>query len=165
MAKLTRDLFIPFLDTTRGAEPGTYTWCPVDLSTVFNLAFNPQTETFSYICNANDSTEITSYQPSMEQEIAIDSENPLYKFMFPFMREMPVGSKAKVPVMIVYPSPETGKPTEADVWPDAVVSPGAIDSVAGKLTFTLQLNGDKIKGTVAVAEGGKTATFSPAMAA
>ncbi len=159
--KLTRDLFVPFLDTTKGAVDGTYEWVPIDLSTVFNLGYNPQTETYSYICYKNDSTEITGYQPSMEQEIVLDKDNKLYEFMFSFMRSMPTGSDAKVPVMLTYPDLKTGKTTEADVWKEAVISPGALDSVEGKLTFTLQLNGDITKGTVAITE--KTATFTPAV--
>lgn len=158
--KLTRDLFIPFIDSTKGAQPGTYTWVPIDLSTVFELSYNPQTETYSYICYKNDSTEITGYQPAMEQEIVIDKDNPIYKFMFAFFREMPTGSSAKVPVMIAYPDPTTGETTEADVWTEAVISPGAMNTVDGKLTFTLQLNGDAKKGTIAITES--AATFTPA---
>lgn len=156
--KQTRDLFVPFIDTNKSTDGAGYQWVPIDLSTVFELSYNPQTETYSYICDANDSTEITSYQVAMDQEIALESENKLYKFMFDFMRSMPVGSAAKVPVMITYPNKETGKTTEADVWDDAVISPGVLNTVDGKLTFTLQLNGAPKKGTVTISEG--TATFS-----
>lgn len=158
--KLTRNLFVPFVDVKKSTTGTGYQWVPIDLSTVFELAYNPQTETYSYICYANDSTEITSYQPSMEQEIVLESDNKLYQFMSKFMRDMPVGSDAKVPVMIAYPAADTGKMTEADVWDEAVISPGSLNSVDGKLTFTLQLNGTPKKGTVAVNDG--TATFSPA---
>lgn len=157
--KLTRDLFVPFIDTSKGAEAGTYTWKPIDLSTVFELAYNPNTETYSYICYANDSNEITGYAPTMEQEIVLDSDNPIYTFMLEFMRGMPTGSDAKVPIMVAYPD-ESGDTTEADVWDDAVISPGTINTVDGKLTFTLNLNGDVTNGTVAIAAG--TATFTPA---
>lgn len=161
--KLKRNLFVPFIDTTKGAEPGTYQWVPIDLSTVFELAYNPVTEEYSYICYANNSTEIVSYQPAMEQEIVLDNENPLYKFMLKYMRSMPTGSESEVPVMIAYPNDETGKTTDADVWDEAVISPGTINTIDGKLTFTLQLNGTAKSGTVAI-EGGN-AKFTPGVGA
>ena len=157
MAKLTRDLFVPFIDISKGATAGEYTWKPIDLSTVFELAYNPQTETYSYICYPNDSTEITSYTPSMEQEIVLDSDNPIYNFMLEFCREMPAGSSAVVPVMIAYPG-ESGKTTEADVWDDAVIQPGTINTVDGKITFTLNMNGTRKAGTVAIKDGAATFT-------
>lgn len=156
--KLTRDKFVPFIDTTKGEEPGTYTWKPIDLSTVFELAYNPVTETYSYICYANDSNEITGYAPTMEQEIVLESDNPIYTFMLEFFRSMPTGSDAIVPVMVAYPD-ASGKTTEADVWAEAVIAPGTINTVDGKLTFTLNLNGAVTSGTVEISDG--TATFSP----
>lgn len=159
--KLTRNLFVPFIDITKGESEGTYQWKPIDLSSVFELAYNPNTETYSYICYANDSNEIINYAPTMEQEIVLDSENEIYTFMLGFMRSMPTGSDASVPVMIAYPD-DTGETTEADVWKDAVISPGTINTIDGKLTFTLNLNGAVTPGTVEISDG--TATFSPTAA-
>lgn len=160
-AALTRDKFVPLIDLTRGETKGTYDWSPIDLSTVFEMAYNPTTETYSYICYANDNTEIASYAPSMEQEIKITKDNPIYDFMLAYMREMPTGNAAKVPVMVVYPDKTTGAPTEADVWDDAIIAPGTINTVDGKLTFTLNFNGEVTRGTVA-GIGTETVTFTPA---
>lgn len=160
MANLTRNLWIPFIDSTLGAESGTYTWVRIDKSTIFELSFNPSEETVGYIDSANDSTYIKSYAPELPQEITLDNDNPLFKVMLPFMMGMPTGSSANVPVMLVYPDLETGKATDAMVWEEAIVSPQTINTVDGKLTFTLKLNGDAIKGTVSELEG--TWTFSPA---
>lgn len=160
-ASLTRDKFVPLIDLTRGAEAGTYDWAPIDLSTVFEMAYNPTTETYSYICYPNDTTEIASYAPSMEQEIKITRDNPIYDFMLAYMREMPTGDAAKVPLMIVYPAKDTGAPTEADVWDEAMIAPGSINTIDGKLTFTLNFNGDRKSGTVS-GVGTETVTFTPA---
>lgn len=157
---LTRDKFVPLIDLTRGAEAGTYDWAPIDLSTIFEFAFNPSTETYSYICYPNDVTEITSYAPSMEQEIKITKDNPIYDFMLAYMREMPTGDAAKVPLMVVWPDKTTGASTVADVWDDAIVSPGSVNTVDGKLTFTLNFNGDRTTGTVS-GIGTDTVTFTP----
>ena len=160
---LTRDKFVPFVDTTRGAEKGTYDWAPIDLSTVFEMAYNPTTNTVSYICYPNDTTELASYAPSMAQEIKIQKDNPIYDFMLAYMREMPTGSAAEVPVMLVYPDKTTGAPTEADVWDEAVLAPDTINTVDGKLTFTLNFNGDRKPGTVS-GVGTDTVTFTPSEA-
>lgn len=154
MAKLTRDLYIPLVDknklTGKGGEG--YDWIRIDKSTVFALAFNPQEETFSYIDAPNDATEITSYQPELPQEIVLDSDNPLYEAMKGFCMSMPVGSNANVPCLLVMPD-KSGNATEGHLWADATVSPQTLDSVAGKLSFTLKLNGKKTDGTVTASNG------------
>lgn len=162
---LTRDLFIPLVDANAlrkavGVEAvgEGNDWVRIDKSTIFELAFNPQEETQGYIDTANDTTYVKSYQVGLPQEIILDNENPLYKVMFPFCMKMPTGSSAVVPVLLVTPSMTTGEATDGHLWKDAIVSPGSLNTVDGKLTFELKLNGDKQEGTVSF-EGGK-ATFS-----
>lgn len=161
MADLTRDLYIPLIDSTFGAEEGTYTWVRIDKSTIFELSFTPTEETVGYIDSANDSTYIKSYAPELPQEITLDNDNPLYKAMFEFCMRMPTGSDAEVPIMLVYPNLETGKATDAKVWPKATISPQTLNTIDKKLTFTLKLNGTPIDGTVSNSAG--TWTFSPAV--
>lgn len=145
--RLTRNLFIPCLDTSRGS--GEANWVPIDLSTVFELGFNPNTETYSYICYANDSTEITSYAPQLPQEIVLDNSNPMYKFIYPLLMGLPTGSKAKVPCLIIEPDMTTGQPTAGRMWSDAVIEADTLATVDGKISFNIDLNGDPVTGTVA----------------
>lgn len=161
MADITRDKFIPMIDIAdnEGSGPHTANYVPIDLSTVFELVYNAQTETYGYICYANDVTEINGYQPSMEQQIRIDGTNPLYKWMLPYMRSMPTGSDAVRPVLIVYPDLTTGEATDGDLFPEAKVIPGTINSVDHILTFTLSLDGNRQPGTVA--KTGSSVTFTP----
>ena len=155
MAKLTRDLFIPLIDKNKltGATAEGYDWVRVDKSTVFAFAFNPQEETFSYIDAPNDATEITSYQPELPQEIVLDNDNPLYVAMHDFAMRMPIGSDAEVPCLLVMPDSETGEATKGYLWEHATISPQELNSVDGKLTFTMKLNGAKKDGTVTASEG------------
>lgn len=159
MAKLTRNLYVPMLDLQFGQGTGTQTFTPIDLSTIFSLAFNPQEETYGYIKDANDTTAIESYAPSLPQEIALDDTNPIYEAMFDFCMGMPTGSSAKCPVLIAYAETVAGGVTKGYLWEDATISPNELNTVDGKLTFTLQLNGDAKTGTVAISGG--TATFTP----
>lgn len=160
MADITRDKFIPFIDISETPGSGTYKWVPIDLSTVFELQYNPQTETYGYICYPNDTTEINSYQLSMEQEIRIDGSNPLYKWMLAYMRSMPTGSDAKRALMLVFPDPETGEATDADLFTEGMIAPNTINTVDHILTFTLNFNGDRTEGTVSIS--GSAVTFTPA---
>lgn len=166
MAQLTRNLFVPLLDVTRGKVEGTYDWKPIDLSTQFELAYNPNTDTKSYICYKNDTTVLSSYSPELPQEIALDSSSPVYAFLYSYMREMPVGTSAEFPVMVTYPKvKEDGSidtaSSDADVWEKALVTLDSLNTVDGVLTFNLALNGDPIKGTV-TGLGTEKVTFTKA---
>lgn len=158
---LTRDLYIPLLDanTIRKAigqpvETEEYDWVRIDKSTIFDLSFNPQEETYGYIDTANDTTYVKSYQPELPQEIVLDNDNPLYKIMHEFVLAMPTGSNAEVPLLLVTPSMETGDATEGRLWKHNIVSPGDLNTVDGKLSFSNKLNGDIEVGTV-TRDGGK----------
>lgn len=156
MANLTRNLFIPYVDENKilkalGEEVTAegHKWVRIDKSTIFDLAFNPQEETSGYIDMANDTTYVKSYQAELPQEIILDNSNPLFKIMFPFCMAMPTGGDAEVPVLLAVPDMDTAAPTVGYMWEQAIVSPTDLATVDGKLNFSLKLNGDAIKGTVA----------------
>ena len=159
--KHTRNLYVPCLDidVLSGANTGTADWKPIDLSTVFELSLNPNEETYAYIKDANDYSEITGYAMNMSQEIVMESTNPIYTNMRPFFMSMPTGSAAKVPVLIVMPDMSTNEATVGYLWSEATVSPQAINSVDGTLTFNLNLNGTPVEGTV-TGVGTGTITFT-----
>lgn len=155
MATLTRDLYIPLLDANSirkaiGQEPtdSDYDWVRIDKSTIFALSFNPQEETYGFIDTANDTTYVKSYQPELPQEIILDNSNPLYTLLHPFCLMMPTGSNAEIPLLLVTPNMETGAATEGRIWKANIVSPGELNTVDGKLSFTNKMNGDQIVGTV-----------------
>lgn len=160
--KLTRNLYVPLVDTLKGASAseGTYKWVPVDLSTQFELAYNPNTETKSYICYKNDTTELTGYAPELPQEIALESTNPLYKFMDEYLNSFPVGSDAQIPFLFVRPDLTTGAATVGLMWEHATVAGDTLNTVDGVLSFTISLNGDPVKGTVS-GIGTDSVTFTP----
>lgn len=156
--QLTRDLYIPCIDTSKGS--GSEKWVPIDLSTQFEFAFNPDTETVSYICYKNDTTRVKGYNPTMAQEIVLDNTNPIYKFMDEFLFGFPVGASAEIPVLLIRPSLTDGKPTVGLKWAKAVVTGNNLNTPDGKLSFDLAFNGDPVTGTVS-GVGTETITFSP----
>lgn len=154
--KLTRNLFIPTLDTSQGS--GTANYVPIDLSTVFEFSWNANTETYSYICYKNDTNEVTGYAPTMDQEIILDNTNSMYKFLYPLFMSMPTGSECVVPCLLIEPDMTTGEPTVGRLWAKATVVPTSLNTVDGKLSFTLNFNGDAVEGTVAKTDGKITFT-------
>lgn len=158
--QLTRNLFGMLIDTTKGAKKGTYNFVPVDLSTVFELAYNPSTETYGYIKYKNDVTQVESYAPSMEQEIVLDTTNPMYTFMDEYLNSYPTGSDAKIPCCFARPNVADPTKIDAQVFDEAIVVGGSLNTVDGKLTFTINLNGDPVLGSLNTIYDG-TVTFSP----
>lgn len=151
---LTRDLYIPAIDLNavhKAYDPSFVAegskFVRIDKSTVFALAFNPQENTQGFIDAPNDTTEVTSYQPELPQEIILDSENPIYADMIEFCMAMPTGSSAIVPCLVVIPDKD-GAAVRGFLWEDATISPGELNTVDGKLSFTMKLNGIKETGTV-----------------
>ena len=50
MTKLTRNQFIPFLDTSKDSTFAASTWKRIDYSTIFELTVGEQEEDMDYIC-------------------------------------------------------------------------------------------------------------------
>ena len=156
--KLTKNNFIPFLDVLQGGS-GAPSWKRIDKSTIFALNPNPQTESTDYICYESPVEEIDHYEPELPQEIALYEGNPMYDFMIGLFYDLPVGSAAVVPALICFAG------TGAKAWsvPQCTVTLGELNTVEGKLSFTLNLGGDIVKGTYTIAAG--VPTFTPAASA
>lgn len=157
--KLTRNLYVPLIDTNKGAGED-YNWVPIDLSTQFELSYGANTESKSYICYKNDSTEVTSYSPELPQEIVLDNTNPLYKFMDEYLHSFPVGSDAKIPFLFVRPDLTSGEATVGLLWKEATVTGDTLNTVDGVLSFNIALNGDPVEGTVS-GLGTEKVVFTP----
>lgn len=161
MTKLDKTKFIPFLDTSETVNSGTWepNWKRIDLSTIFDLNPNAQTVERDYISHETAVDEITGYKPELPQEIAIYENNPIYDFVFSKFYELPVGSEAIVPALICFGG------TAAKSWQvkqNRLVL-GNLNSVEGKLSFTLKLGGSIERGTYAIKDGAPT--FTPASTA
>jgi len=156
LVKLKKTDFVPFLDTSETINTSTWTptWKRIDLSTIFSLNPNPQTQTMDYISYETPVDVIEKYQPELPQEIALYEGNPIYDFVFDLFHSLPVGSAATVPVLICF----GGSDKKAWQVKGATLVLGELNTVDGKLSFTLKLGGDIDKGTYAIAEGVPTFT-------
>lgn len=163
--KITKNKVIPFIDTsgTINTESWTPTWKQIDKSTIFDLAFNPQSESVDYICYEAAVEEISSYQPELPQEIALLRGNPIYDFVENLCINLPVGDSVRVPALICWPpKPKDPSGEEIKAWQvkECRLLLSNYNSVDGKITFTLKLGGDIDKGTVSITSG--TPSFTPA---
>ena len=157
MTKLTRDKFIPFLDTKKDLTFATSTWKRIDYSTIFELTMGEQEEDMDYICYANAVTEINSNKPELPQEIACYEGNPIYDFMFQQFYDMPVGADVKVPFLMCFGG--TGKKAWRCI---ATITSKVLNTVDGKITFSIKLGGDIEKGTYTISDGAPTFTSTEA---
>ncbi len=152
-------LFIDFSDT-----PSTPEWKRVRKSTVFDIAFNPETETQDYIDQRFPTDTLKSYKPTMEQETMLEEGDELFDEMFEMMNTpLPTGTNAIKPVLIVFPKKATSPATSFVAWKvDCTVTFGDYDTVNRKLSFSLSFAGDIDKGTVAISSGAPTFTSGSA---
>ena len=150
--KLKKTQFIPFINTS---STSTASWARIAKSTIFDLAANPHSESVDYISTEVPVTEITGYEPSMEQELALYEGDPAYDFLFDMFYNLPTGSEAVVQVLMCFGG------TDTLAWRNnATITLGSLNTVDGKLTFTINFGGEIERGTYAISDGAPT--FTPA---
>lgn len=154
MTKLTRNQFIPFLDTSKDSTFAASTWKRIDYSTIFELTVGEQEEDMDYICYENAVTEINSNKPELPQEIALYEGNEIYDFMFEELFNLPTGDSTKVPFLMCFGG------TNKKAWRCmATITSKVLNTVDGKITFSIKMGGDIEKGTYSIASG--VPTFTP----
>lgn len=153
--KLTKNQFIPFIDTSETIHSGTWTptWKRIDKSTIFDLNPNAQTKELDYISQELPTEEIESYKPELPQEIALYAGNPIYDFVFNRLYGLHVGDAAIAPVLLCFPGTTTKKAWQIQ---RCVLVPGNLNTVDGKLSFSLKFGGDIERGTYTITEGAPT---------
>ena len=148
MKKLTRNIFIPFLDILKDSTFEASSWKRIDYSTIFELTMNEQEEDMDYICYANAVTEINANKPELPQEMACYEGNPIYDFMYEQFYNMPTGSDVKVPFLMCFGG--SGKKAWRCM---ATITSKVLNTVDGKITFSIKLGGDIEKGTYTIDDG------------
>lgn len=150
MTKLKKTEFIPFLDT---GSDGTPSWKRITKSTIFALNPSPQTESYDYISTETPVEEVKNYLPELPQETALYEGDPIYDFVFDKFYNLPVGTECMVPCLICFGG------SDKKAWQSTVTLVlGELNTVDGKISFTIKFGGDIKRGTYAVADGVPTFT-------
>ena len=159
-AKITKDKVAIYLDTSKSITSASWApdWNRVAKSTIFDLAFNPQSTTEDYIAYETAIEEISGYQPEIQQEIAMYRGDPIYDFIENLVYDLQVGDALRIPTLLLFPPQlaENGKlEGEIRAWQfkEARLLLSNFNTVEGKITFTIKLGGNIDRGTVAVADG------------
>lgn len=170
MTKLTRDLYMPFIDLDRGtsAASGKYKLGRVRKSTIFEFSPNAQEDTYGFIDTQNDTTEVTSYQPQLPLETVPESTDPIARFAQDYLFEFPLGADTQVPFILGYPMINEDGSIDSEkcnviIWDEAVMSNLALNTVDQKFTWTEMLNGTPKRGVVLISAltDGSEFTFEP----
>ena len=155
VTKITKDQVIPFLDIS-GTINKEGQWAPdwrrIDKSTIFDLAFNPQSTTEDYIAYETPIEEISGYQPELPQEIALYRGNTIYDYIENLCYNLEVGDALRVPMLLCWPPDKDGKIRAWQVKECRLLLSN-YNSVDGKVTFTLKLGGTYDRGTVTNVDG------------
>ena len=162
--KITKDKVVPFLDTSNtinDTDNWVPTWNRIDKSTIFDLAFNPQSTTEDYIAYETAIEEISGYQPELPQEIALYRGNPIYDYIEDLCYNLKVGDALRVPMLLLWP-PKADGTIRAWQIKDNRLLLSNYNSVDGKVTFTLKMGGTYNRGTATVSDG--KPVFTPAEA-
>ena len=163
--KITKNKVIPFIDVSKTVNTDNWApeWKRIDKSTIFDLAFNPQSESVDYISMESAVEEVSSYDLELPQEIALYRGNAIYDFVESMCINLPIGDEVKVPFLLAWP-PKTKDATTVDALQvkEARLLLGNYNSVDGKISFTLKLGGNRDKGSVALNSGTGAPTFTPA---
>lgn len=155
VTKITKDKVAPFLDISGSVNTGsswTPSWKRIDKSTIFDLAFNPQSTTEDYIAYETPIEEISGYQPELPQEIALYRGNEIYDYIEELCYNLEVGDALRVPMLLLWP-PQADGTIKAWQIKDCRLLLSNYNSVDGKVTFTLKLGGTYDRGTATVADG------------
>lgn len=159
---LNRSNFPVLIDANalQGIKSDTYDLVRVDKSTIYELAANPQTETYAYIDAANDSTELTGYQTSMAQEITLNENNRCFQLIDQYFWEFKTGADTIIPAVMAKPIiAEDGTVDKtkwrAYIWKEATLVGDSLNTVDRKYNFTINLNGDPTPGYVTKDADGK----------
>ena len=162
VVKITKDKVAPFLDISGSINSGnswTPDWKRIDKSTIFDLAFKPQSETQDYIAFETAIEEISGYKPELPQEIALYRGNEIYDYIEDLCYDLQVGDALRVPMLLLWPPKldSAGKlQGEIRAWQvkECRLLLDNYNSVEGKISFTLKIGGNIERGT-ATNENGK----------
>ncbi len=143
-------------------ENTSYDWAIVGRGIEeLEVTYNAQKKTTKYIIDKNATTRINGYQPSIDAEQIAYFGDECFDFVDDIRYNMKTGDEATTQILLVDKYKEVSEGNfRAQVF-DCTIS---INSDGGpadddsKVNYTIDINGDPINGTVAIANGVPTFT-------
>lgn len=152
---LNRSNYIVLFDANdiKGITSDTPDLVRVDKSTVYDFNANPQTTTYSYIDSPDDTTEVTGYQKSMEQEIALIENNRCFQLIDDYFWRFETGAGTHIKTYFARPEiNEDGSfdktKWKAQLYKDATIVVKTLNTQDKKYTYTFNANGNPTHGYI-----------------
>lgn len=145
------------------AGAGAPTWTQVCKSTDNTITLNAQTAERDFIVDHAPTTIIERYSPSLSEPLTLVKGESDYDFFWKKFYELPVGTKAKGKMLIVFYNDEekAGGKSKFKSWLcNVLFTFDNLNPVDGTLTVNTNINGTITKGTCEVA--GNVPTFTAA---
>lgn len=154
LTRLKRHKTIPFLNiSTTEAED----WARIGKSTVFDLVLNAQTEENDFIEDEMKTTDITSYNPALSQELQCNKGDAAFDYLYDMFFNLPTGEDVKKNLLIVFDGNQgTEEAPKFRAWnTKSTLILDHFDSVAEKIYFKFNIN-SIVRGTATVTAGKPT---------
>ncbi len=159
MNKVKRHEFASFLNTGTKDEP---VWSRMGKGiTSQTIAYNPATTTETYIDEESATTSLDSYAVSIATPQTAYAGEPVFDFVDNLRQMRATGSDCEAELLLVYlyDSTEDGKyKAERNNVIVQIDDFGGDGGASVVINYTLNLNGDPVLGTVAIASGEVTFT-------
>ena len=144
-----RSAFLLFVNTTPGAEAGSYALVG-DGVTELSISYNAQTSTEQFIHQDTANTELTGYQPSAPVTAQVVKGDTAFEFINGLRKKLPIGSGAHTDIVMTdifegatggaYPATRQPVSIQIDNYGGAASDPLAIG-------YTINWRGEGTEGT------------------
>jgi hypothetical protein len=151
MGKEKRSNIRHFLNSTPDASAATYELLG-DGITELTMNYNPNVETEQYIHEDNADIQVTSYAPTIPIEMSVWSGDDAFDYIDSLRQGGPAllaDADTDIIEVRLYETPDTpGTSYPATQWPVSVQFDtfGGTGGESGKISFTLNINGDPVEG-------------------
>lgn len=154
---IKKHLVALYVDTT--PENTTPSWIRIKKSTELTVAMNPETEDYDYIADESKTTELESYNPTIEQPLKMIQGEDDFDYFWDFYYQMKVGEDAKTNVLLVYMFESETKGTKEYfvAWrAGCSIVVNELNAVDSELSFDINFAGTVEKGWATVTDGTPT---------
>ncbi len=159
MSKIKRSQIAAFLNTGTGETPA---WSLIGEGvTEQTISYNPQTSEEVYIHQDSGTTSIESYRPTIPTPMTAIKGDAVFDFVDGIRKDRKVLADAETEVCIVYlyeTATSGAYPAEKNACSIQIDDFGGAGGEKATINFTINLNGDPVKGTF----NPSTKAFTPA---
>lgn len=135
---------------TAASGASSPTWTRIKKSTELTISMDPETEDVDYIADESPTTELTQYNPSIDQPLKMISGEPDFEAVWDKFYNLETGEDAKTDYLVVFIFAKTGTGASATykAWSgSALISFDELNAVDSELSFTLNFGGTVKRGT------------------